>query len=320
MKRSFLMLCLGAASLAGAQANVANVIESRQVRGDFVTTGASTRVLGGAQLENFELVLADIPVGATVVSAYANWSYLSNNEDQAAEAQIFINGQSVLGTESGRAEPDLLWNRDFTVGYTANITDLVTGNGSYIINSATDEPSGGVGALGEGISILAIYELPNAAMKQVNVYDGMWTTTSDSGPWTLNLPGPYEDRGAHLFTNALDGQDIFSDDWLINSQTASQLLPGGATNAWRGELGPGGIGQNYYDHFDGEVGAFMFPGMTSFTLETYGFTNQDPLYTDTVGHSFAALSYGAVPEPASVLAILLGLGGIARKTRRGAKS
>src|SRR5262245_34946031 len=76
-------------------------IYSADLHGDFVVAGAYTRVSGVStpQTTPFSVTLAGIPAGATVVKAYANWSYqtLSANTNAAVESALKINGNLVAG-------------------------------------------------------------------------------------------------------------------------------------------------------------------------------------------------------------------------------
>ncbi len=286
-------------------------------RQDFVVSGASTRVDFGHQTNPFNLDVAGIPAGSTVTGAYLNWSYLTNGENSLnEEGTIFFGGTAVVGDEAGRRDPDLGWGRNSVVSYTADVTPLVGGNGTYSVVDAVDEEANGtLSALGEGMSLVVIFSNPNSTRKLIDTYHGLWSTNFDDSPMSFALQ-PRASNNIDFFINALDGQDFYTDDFLINGESAAQIGPGEFGDAWQGKLGPGPKGENYYDHFRAEIGGYVAPEDTSFTAMTEGFVNNDGTYTDAVGHSFAVVAYEPVPEPASLLALLLGGSSLLRARRR----
>lgn len=313
--RGWLFIGLGFLSVAvpgqPLETGLGNRIYSDKIKGDFVVAGASSRIRQGVQTTDFTVAVAGIPMGATIVKAFANWSYLTNNA--TAANTILINDNPVTGQKSGEGARDLMWGFDKAAAYTADVTNLITGNGNLTIKGATD-PSSGI-RIGEGISIATIYRLDSLAEKEVNVYDGYTSTTTGDAFGTLNFARAYA-SDMKLFVNALDGQAIFSDDFYVNGRYASELPGlGGSANAWRGTLGPGGPGDNYYDHFVGDVSTFTNPNDMSITVETDGFDEPGP-FTDAIGHSFAAVSFKPVPEPATLAVLGLGLAAFLRRRSR----
>lgn len=289
-------------------------VESSTGHQNFVVSGASTRQWAGHQTDPFNLTVAGITNGAQIKRAYLNWSYLTDNTFNLNEAFVKFNGIGVVGLESGRCEPDLVWGRQYTAAYTADVTSLITGNGTYSIAEAVDEATSGQPALGEGISLLIVFEHPDEPIRQIDIYNGMWTTMADTSP--ISITGVKRaGRDLRLFTNALDGQEAFSDDFLIDGSVASHLAPGTFGNAFQGALGPGPLGENYYDHFDNDIGAFVLPDSDSFTFQTIGHVNGSPAYDDAIGHTIAAVSFAPVPEPGSLAALTVGLACLARRKR-----
>ncbi len=285
-----------------------NPMFSTVLNGDFVVSGASTRVDSGApQTDPFSVTISGVPNGSQIVKAYANWSYLTDNPNGGDEASITINGSPVVGTLSGQGR-DLCWDRDYTAAYTANVTShiLKGGNGAYTIGSAIDDPTSG--GIGEGFSLLLVYSNEASTMKEIDVYSG-YTHDLDDTPAIANygFTNAYTGGAAHFFINALDGQSIYGDDFYINGILASGLIPGtgGPGDAWSGALGPGEVGKNYYDHAEGDVSGFMSYGDMSLLAETL-------IGSDCVGHTFGAIAF--TPEPCTI--VLLGLGSFAAIRRR----
>lgn len=283
-------------------------IFSDTLNGDFVVAGSSTRIFSApaAQSDPFTVTLSGIPVGSTIVAAFANWTYLTDLPGEADEAGITINGTSVSGMLAGTGTPDLGWGKTTTASYTANVTSLITGNGDYSIGSAVDDAV--TGAYGEGFSIVAVFSNPASPLNHVNVYSGLTSNTSNPPEGFASASalydfaaGPYLGGLAHFFINALDGQ-VAPDAFMINGMNAGGLLAGtgSAADAWQGLLGPAADG-NFYDHAEGDIAAFLTPGDTSLLAESA----LDGLGGDTIGHSFGAIAF-AVPEPGSVALVVFG--------------
>lgn len=298
------------ASCQVAETGLGNMLYCDTLQGDFVVAGASTRIRDGAQTPTFNLNVAGIPNGATVVAAYANWSYLGNTPQPFNN--IFLGGQLVTGQKSGEGNRDLVWGHDYAFAYTADVTSIITGNATYQVQGATDNVS--ANRIGEGISIVVVYELATAVLKEVNVYDGYTSTTTGDAEATLAFCNPYASN-IKLFLNALDGQEELTDDFYVNNLYASDRFGlGGFENAWRGKLGPGASGRNYYDHILGDASDFVSLNDTDIRIDTDGF-DDDAVRTDAIGHSFAAVSFQPVPEPGTIAVIILGLSALCRRKR-----
>ncbi len=287
-----------AASAVAQDTGLSNVY-STTVNGDFVVAGAGTRSSSNGQSDPFSVSIAGVPGGATIVKAYASWNYLTNAP--GTHGAITIDGNAVAGSVVGTGA-DLCWGQAQGESYLADVTSLVSGNGSYSIGGAIDE--GGVG-LGEGFSLLVIYDDGVSPAREVNVFAG-YDSDQDGDPAeaTFSWTTPYDGSSTHFFVNALDGQTA-DDMFLINGTDGSPLSGGSPFDAWQGLLGPGFAGTNYYDHAEGDVGGYLSLGDTSLTLASN-------TGSDCVGHSFGAISI--VPEPASMA--LLALGALALRRRR----
>ncbi|MEP0846655.1 MAG: hypothetical protein HRF50_07505 [Phycisphaerae bacterium] len=301
---ALLVLTSAAAALAAETGFSGGPYYSTVVNGDYAVTGSSTRSSSTGQPDPFSMDVTNVPAGASVVKAFASWSHLTNDPLDPANAAIEINATPVTGALVGYGDPDLCWGLSYGASYVADVTSIVTGNGTYRIGGATDDFS--TGALGEGITLLLIYDDGSAA-KVVDVFAGYTGNTSNpSGPavgaWTFS--SAYAGGSAHFFVNGLDGQ-FADDDFLINSMDASALSGGTPTDAWQGLIGPGGAGSNYYDHAEGDIASYLSAGDTGLEL-----ISGTPDF-DCVGHSFGALSY--VPEPASL--VILALGALALRRR-----
>lgn len=296
---------------------------SASLRGNFVTAGASTRVLAGPpQVNPFNVTIAGIPAGSVIKKAFANWGYLTDVQSAPIEAAIKINGVNVNGVMSGAGEPDLRWGRQYAQTFSQDITAIVAaagGNGIYSIADALDEPS--TNGIGEGFSMVVVYENPNEPLRQVNVDIGYTSTTSGDGKGSIRFgQGAYIGGPVKFFINAMDGQDNYSDDFFVNDAPAWFAL-GGLTpfDSWQGRKGPGPVGRNYFDIYETDASPVMNIGDVELEFQTLGGGNGDDQgYTDCVGHSITAISM-IVPEPSSTLALVGGLLLLRRRMRGGSR-
>jgi hypothetical protein len=274
-------------------------VYSTVLNGDFVTGGATSRVdtFGTPQTEPFSISLSGIPAGSTIVKAFASWNWLSGL-NPTTENTISINGNSVTGALVGSGA-DLCWGLPQGISYLADVTSLISGNGSYTIAGATDKN----GSLGEGVQLLAVYSNPSSPLQQINVAAGYMEQGNGPGPADATITfamGPYLGGPTHYFQNALDGQDNAGDTFKINGTDVSGVFPGtfASGDAWAGLRGPGAT-NNLYDFAEGNSAPYMAVGDTSITGHT------DSL-GDCIGHTFGAIAMSAIPEPASMT--LLGMG------------
>ena len=299
-------------------------------KADFRVGGVSARQFGSPtpQDDIFNVYLQDAPVGATVVKAYATWSYMTNFLGDAGERTIKINGNTIgpAGTSLSYGDIDLNWQTAYAVTYTADITAIVQAGGFgalYEIESAVDDPVSG--GLAEGFSIIGVYSHPDEPDRDVSLYKGYTGTRTGDASGTMTFD-PYDNstrQGVHFFLNALDGQKDdgpnapMTDEFYINYQNASVEVGGEVGNAWQGKKRYNFIAgdpNHLYDHADIDVAAFMSFGDTSLFWDTDGF-NDFGNYTDAIGHSFGAIAV-PVPEPGTLIGVGLGALGIFARRRR----
>jgi hypothetical protein len=131
------------------------------VAGDYTASGVGLRGQTGGNI-----TLSNIPVGASIQNAYLYWGMLDNGED-ASLANLNFNGTAVLGTRIGKG-PDTCWGRSNSFSYRADVTALVTGNGTF---SLTGVASGGA-ILAEGAALVVVYTVNGAPFRTVMLADG----------------------------------------------------------------------------------------------------------------------------------------------------
>lgn len=295
-------------------------------KGDFVVGGVSSRRLDSTnpQAEPFFVQLPAAPAGATLLRAYANWSFMTNDWAPPAARTIKIAGTTIEpgATSISFADLDCNWGKRYGVAFNADITSVVQANGfdfDYTIEGATDNTA--YGSIGEGLSILAVFSLPDGPVRDISVYRGYTSTRSGtaSGQMTFN---EYVGGPTHFFLNALDGQkdfggDPMTDDFYLNGWNASALIGGEHRNAWQGRRRfnylPNTAPNHMYDHADLDIQALMEIGDTSLTYDTDGF-DDFANYSDCIAHSFGAIAV-PVPEPSTLFGMALGVAALSRARR-----
>jgi hypothetical protein len=285
-------LVAGIAASASAQIS-ATAFYSGNVRGDFSAAGSGTR---GSGSSTFNLA----GVGGGVVRAFAVWNFLSNNAlGTSGEATITVNNTRVNAFQGYRGTPDLCWGLNGINTYVADVTGIITGNGAITVFGADD----GAGRLGEGVSIVAVWDDGSSPTRTVDLFHGLANNVNNGFALsTINFSGVYGGGSAHFLANALDGQ-LAGDEFIINnSGPLGGIYPG--TGA-PGDAAQGLLG-GLYDHFDGDASPYMTAGDTSMRFGT------TPPFGDCVGHTLAAISY--IPTPSAMA--LLGLGGMVAGRRR----
>jgi len=136
-------------------------LEALAIQGDYVAAGVGLRGASSGTIN-----LSGIPAGSTIRRAYLLWGMLDNGESPSLRTLSF-NGTPLTGVNIGSG-PDTCWDRTNSHAYRANVTALVTGNGSYAL---TGVATGG-NILGDGASLVAIYENPLEPLRTVQLYEG----------------------------------------------------------------------------------------------------------------------------------------------------
>lgn len=131
------------------------------IAGDYTAAGVGLR-----DRTEGTISLAGVPAEAHVVQAVLYWGMLDNGESQSLK-NLNFNGTPLIGTRIAIG-PDTCWGRTASFAFRADVTPLVSGNGSY---NLTGVASGG-GILAEGASLVVFYEQLGAPLKNVILLDG----------------------------------------------------------------------------------------------------------------------------------------------------
>jgi hypothetical protein len=228
--------------------------------GDYVAAGAGLR--GGTAPDfgpppaSAPITITGIPTGATVLRAFLYWGMLDNGLELSLQS-LKLNGNAVTGSLIG-AGPDTCWGRQNSFTFRADVTPLVTGNGTYTI---TDFATGG-NILGEGASLVVIYQLAGAPTKTIIIEDG-----------NVSMPS-----GVSTSTATFSGFDASSP---VTALTTFMVGDGqepqfGATNV----------------SFTGSLGTIKFPGLFA--------SNDGPLWDTDNFNVSSAVGAGSSSDSANI--------------------
>jgi len=143
------------------------------LNGGYAAAGTAMRNLGYGTIS-----LAAIPAGATVQDAFLLWDVLDNSQS-FADGEGTFDGTNIQGRLVGTgASP--CWPANGNYAYAANVTDLVSGNGTYNLSGFssgstagedpwnTDSPTPEL----EGASLVVVYSDPADPMTYVDLSAG----------------------------------------------------------------------------------------------------------------------------------------------------
>jgi hypothetical protein len=251
-----------------------------------------------------------------VTKAYLYWHGPANSSSPSANQTVDFNGTSITGSFLGISS-DNCWGFADSLAYRADVTSLVTGNGSY---SLANFLKPGVADI-NGVSLITFF---NDGIKSDNrdvvIFDGNDSNINnpyDAPGWNITLNGiKYNSGKANIVFGVSDGQTFPDAAVLVNGKT---FIPAGSVfdgNSVPG--GPGGPSNGLlWDIKSYDVTSFLTPGTNSLNI-TSG-VNSDCL---SCIHILVDLPAGAaprVPEPASIAlfgAALAGFGSFRRRRRR----
>ena len=163
-------------------------------------------------------------VTGTVTYAVLVWHSPTNSANAAANANVTFNGTPITGTNIGNSDPNC-WSFQNSRAYRADVTQLVSGNGTYSLANflKSDADINGVG-------LLVFYNDGNAANnRDYAVFlgnDSNQANPFDADGWNASLNGiTYASGSVSMRLIVADGQDFGDDGYAINGTT---VLPPGS--------------------------------------------------------------------------------------------
>ncbi len=217
-------------------------------------------------------------VSGTATKAYLYWQGPTRSLSPTVNASIKLNGNPVVGTNLGFSN-DNCWLYDNSQGYRADVTSIVTGNGSYTISDyRIDPPSTAGGANVNGASLIVFFNGGSLSSKRdVYLFDGNDSNVPnpyDSDGWNATLSGiNYSFGAANLQLHGSDGQNFGAaesnpptEDVSLNEQalgTAGHVFDGNTVPSTNN--GPANNG-NLWDIVNFDITSFLTAGPNTLQL------------------------------------------------------
>ena len=187
--------------------------------------------------------VTDLPTGSVVTKALLFWNGPTNSADPAANAAVTFADAPILGTNIGFASSNC-WPFDNSQSYRADVTSLVTGNGTYSLADFTK-----VDADINGVALIVFYNDGDSSNDRnfvmFNGNDSNVTSTFDPATWDQTIAGvPYSGGSASLDFVVSDGQSYDDEDVVVNGTTVAAgpaIFQGDSTPAGTGGIGNGSL-------------------------------------------------------------------------------
>jgi hypothetical protein len=266
-------------------------------------TGAGSIVLSG--------------LSGTVTRAYLYWHGPTNATDPAFNAGMTFAGSAITGSSLGFSD-DNSWAQANSQAYRADVTSLVSNNGSYAVSGLSPNNS-------NGAQLIVFFNDGNSANNRDVVLfdgnDGNFPNAFDLEGWNASLVGiNYTSGGARMVLGVSDGQDFEPLDDGSFRVNGVLINPGG--DFFDGTTVPNTAGTTVangalWDIVTTDVTSLLSPGHNTLTLELDAF--DDALSLISVAIDLPA----AIPEPGEWALMLAGLGIVslaARARRKGRTS
>jgi hypothetical protein len=207
-------------------------------------------------------------VSGTVTRALLYWHGPTNSSDPAANAAISFAGSNISGTNIGFSS-DNCWSFTNSQAYRADVTSLVSGNGSYSLRTRADSTADINGA-----SLLVFFnDADTSNNRDIVLFNGNDSNIDnpfDALGWNVVLPGvTYSSGAARAEFHVSDGQfgpSFVDGEVFLNG---SSLIPQG--QIFSGDSVPNGASAattagGLWDIKSYEITSFLTPGDNTLRL------------------------------------------------------
>jgi hypothetical protein len=244
-----------------------STVWSAVLHGGYTSAGIGMRNLGYGTIS-----ITGVPAHAQVTSAFLLWDILANRP-AAAFRRGTVNNQPVRGTKwaSGMSP---CWTVARNFSYEANVTGLVSGNGSYALagfatgqsNGADPWNAGSRPPLLEGASLVVVYQLASMPQTVIQIDEGASETQSGaSAIATLNGFAARAPASASTTYIVADGQEPGNTASFNGTVLPGIGFPGDAPQAV-----PDYSRGNLWDNVTANVSSHVTTGEKSVTVAVTG--------------------------------------------------
>lgn len=179
--------------MSGPQSGL-NPFEVFTLKGNYIASGVGLRGRSSATI-----TIPPLQGTAVVKKAYLYWSFL-DNIIRDSEKVILLNGTPVSGNVIGSG-PDTCWGLRASRAFRADVTHLVSGEGTYTLSGITTT----LPLLAQGASLVIIYEDGGSLTRTIVLKDGNEVLNSAKPSITTVIQG----FDAHDYGIGIDAKTTF---------------------------------------------------------------------------------------------------------------
>lgn len=228
-----------------------------------------------------------------VFHAFLYWHGPTNSTDANSNATVTFNGNSLTGTNIG-TDNDNNWGFLNSQAYRADVTGLVTGNGTYSLSDFRKTDETGTVADINGVALVVFYDDGNTSDdRNVVLWNGNDSNNSD-GVWDESISAvPYPGSGsASLDLVVGDGQSFSDGDLSVND-----VVVGSGPALFQGDTGP-----NYSGNPEGITGSLWDVKSFDITSLLTGASNDLHLTSPAAGDALSlVVAIANTPASAPIL-------------------
>jgi hypothetical protein len=268
---------------------------------NFVTSDIGMRGVGAGNLTVSGIT-------GPVTQALLFWHGPTNSTDPNVNANVTVAGQSVTGTNIGFSQ-DNFWSSLNSQAYRADVTSIVTGNGTVALSNF-QKPTAQV----NGAALFAFYNSGlTTGKRDVVLFEGNdsnFASSFDPAGWDATLSGiKYSGGSAFLTMYVSDGQDFGPNDDGTLRINGLPLATGGIFQGSSPRAPGAGVSNGSLTDVETfDITSFLSPGTNSLHITL------DPGFDDALSAVVFAIDLPAgdapppgVPEPSSLALLSLGL-------------
>ncbi|WP_414828036.1 hypothetical protein [Alteromonas sp. H39] len=221
----------------------------------------------------------------TISQAYLYWHGPTNSTDPTFNASALFNGTSIVGNSIGFSD-DNFWSQDNSQAYRADVTSLISGDGTYNLSGLSPNNT-------NGASLVVYYDdgddSNNTDVVSFEGNDANFDNIYDPLGWDTTLSGiNYASGAASLLLGISDGQSFVDGLFSINGSVVNIDFDGLTVPATPGSTVTNGA---LWDLFEIDITSYLTVGLNSLNITYTG--GNDAL---SAIHYQVILPAGAAPD------------------------